>query len=144
MNRGFTLLELILAAAIFALISSFGFLVSLDFYRSYVFDNEVKVLVSLLQRARSQSLNNMGQSSHGFAALSSQYILFDRADFIKSEAGDLLYPRDAQITISWASAPKQIVFEQLSGNAREQEIVLSDGKRSRKITVSKNGRIVYE
>ena len=138
------MLELILAAAIFALISSFGFLVSLDFYRSYVFDNEVKVLVSLLQRARSQSLNNMGQSPHGFAALSSQYVLFDRADFIKPEAGDLLYPRDAQITISWAGAPEQIVFEQLSGNSREQEIVLSDGKRSRKITVSKNGRIVYE
>src|SRR3989344_3331593 len=79
MSRGFTLVEILIVVAILVVIFSFGLFISFDFYKSYSFHSEKSTIVSILQKARNQSLNNINESRHGvhFSASPLQYIIFE-------------------------------------------------------------------
>src|SRR3989344_6188897 len=73
-NNGFTLIEIIISMAILATIAGLGLFMSFDFYKSYAFRGEKNTLVSVLQKARDQSLHNINQTRHG-ARVSTQPLL---------------------------------------------------------------------
>src|SRR3989344_9280246 len=62
---GFTLTEILVVVGIFALLMSFSLVVSLDIYRGDSFRAEQDFVISILQKARSQSINNINETSHG-------------------------------------------------------------------------------
>ena len=80
-GNGFTLIEILITIGIFAVIATIGLIISLDFYRSYAFRSEESTIVSILQKARSQSMDNIDQVRHGvhFQADPLKYILFECA-----------------------------------------------------------------
>ena len=139
-GAGFTLIELLIVIAILSILATFGFLVSLDFYRTYAFNSERDTLVSLLQKARSDALNNVGQVPHGLHFENNKYILFDRAVFGSLQSQDQIIPADTYIS---HGAPANVIFTQLSGDVDSGvgNIVLNDGKRSSTISVDVNGII---
>src|SRR6185295_16918363 len=62
-------------------IAGLGLFITLDFYRSYAFRAERSTIVSTLQKARSQSMDNIDQTRHGvrFQIDPLKYILFECA-----------------------------------------------------------------
>jgi prepilin-type N-terminal cleavage/methylation domain-containing protein len=58
-NRGFTLIELMVVIGLLALVGGFALFVSMDEYRGISFRSERDTLISLLQKARSESVNNI-------------------------------------------------------------------------------------
>ncbi len=137
-GAGFTLIELIVVVAILSILATFGFLVSLDFYRSYAFNSERDTVVSLLQKARSDALNNVGQVPHGLHFENNKYVLFDRAIFGSLQSQDQIIPADIYIS---HGVPTDVVFIQLSGDTVPQTISLNDNRRSAVITLNANGMI---
>ena len=140
-QKGFTFIEIIVVLGIFAILASVGLFVSFDFYRSYAFRSERNIVISILQKARAQALNNINQEPHGVKFLSNSYVIFQGADY-----EDLLRDTSFDEAIDAAnsvahSGLDEVVFEQLSGDASASgEIILSDGVRTVGISINNEGR----
>lgn len=64
-SKGFTLIEVVIVMAIVGFLAVFGIIVGLDSYSRYNFHSEVDDAVAMLQRARSEAINNIGGVAHG-------------------------------------------------------------------------------
>ncbi len=138
--RGFTLIEVVVATAILMLIAGAGLFMSFDVYRDYAFNSEVKVVISLLQKARSQALNNINQTDHGVYFTSSDYILFQGTSYAsRSRDFDLILPVSSRIRHSGVG---EIVFQQLSGATMVSDnLILTDTIKTATISFNVAGRI---
>ena len=156
-NKGFTLLEVVIVMGILAIIFSMGIAVSFDFYRNYSFRSEKDTIISLLQKARSQSMNNINQVRHGVRFQNPlQYIVFECEpheppciDYAHANTS-----RNMAISPSYgttiSNTPFDVVFDQLSGCLRSTTtacsadpvtITVSDGPKSYAITINSEGQI---
>jgi hypothetical protein len=95
-----------------------------------------------LQKARSEAINNIDNSKHGFYfdETNDKYIVFD-GDFFDHLKIDqyLLVQKNSAITISGLN---DIVFDQLTGNATPTgDLILSDNISSSTISINQEGRI---
>jgi len=139
--EGFTLIEILIAVGILAIILSFGLILSMDFYKTYAFNYEKDLIVGLLQKARSQSMANIYESNYGitFNSIDHQYIL------IKGLSVDQVFEANKSIDITW---PEDVVFNQLEGKCQtcdssDIEIILSGLGKTGTITINNEGRINY-
>lgn len=151
-QAGFTIIEILVVVSLFAVISGFGLIVGMDSYRGYAFRADRDTLVSLLERARSQSINNIcvGASCtngkpHGVFvdAVSSRYILFQGATYAtRDSANDEVAAASPLVGRSGLS---EVVFAQLSGNASPAGDIVLSGAVGQISTVSINavGRISW-
>lgn len=141
--KGFTLIEMIVALAILAAIMGFGLFLSLDYYKSYIFYYEKDLVISILQKARSQSLANINEKKHGvaFDEANKKYILFE-GDSLAASANKIEYEEAKIVTTSGLT---EVVFDQLTGKATivpaGNDLTLSDGVRSVIISINHEGRI---
>jgi len=146
-QKGLTLIEILVVIGLLAIIAgSFSF-INLDSWRASIFRGERNLLVSVLQRARSQSINNVclgggctdGQP-HGVAIQADKYIIFQGPSFAarKTAVDEII---SANTLVSHAGLT-EIVFEQLSGNASPAgNITLKDIVRTAAISVNEEGAI---
>ena len=167
-EKGFTLIEVLIAMAILVIILSLGLFISFDFYKSYAFRSEKNIVVSVLQKARSESLNNINQTRHGVhfeASPSLKYILFECPAaspqctyYNTGSSTDIII--DSSYGASIANPlplPFDVIFGQLSGDcipssgatpfacdSLNQPITISYGARSYNITVNSEGRIDWQ
>lgn len=143
-NRGFTLIEILISIGILALIASLGLFISLDFFRSYSFRSEQSVIVSLLQNARSKSLNNINQVRHGVhfeVNPNLKYIIFEGSSYDSSNPSNLTINSSYNSAISSPSLPFDVIFDQLSGTSTPLTITASDGTKSYNVKVNSEGQI---
>jgi prepilin-type N-terminal cleavage/methylation domain-containing protein len=142
-SAGFTLLELLIVMGLFAIILSFGLAIGFDSFRRDTLKTERTNLVSALQKARSQAVNNIDNNMHGFYFDGANYIVFEGTSFATRDTSrDLFIPRNS--TISLSGLPHGVVFEQLSGDATPAGvIVLEDGISSTTISINEEGRIEW-
>ena|SRR3989338_9062638 len=146
-RKGFSLVEILVVIAILTALAVVGVIAGLDTYSRQSFNTELNDAVALLQRARSQSINNIGGASHGVcfdpALCPDENILFKGVDFAT---------RDANFDIKIEKSPavgysnSEIVFEQLSGRAlacATSCVVSMSGIRNIDITINYEGRIDY-
>ncbi len=75
-RSGFTLIEMVVVIAVFSVVAAAGLVFSFDFYNSYVFGTEQNLVVGLLQKARSESVDNLQQQPHGLKIEPDNYVLF--------------------------------------------------------------------
>jgi prepilin-type N-terminal cleavage/methylation domain-containing protein len=138
-NIGFTLIEIIVVIGILGILSSLGYLVTMDFYKSYAFNAERDTIVAILQKTRSQSLANINESSHGVHFGSGQYVIFQGLAYNSGDAFNQAILSSFAITHSGLT---DVVFTQLSGDASPSgSLILSDGKRSAAIFINSEGQI---
>jgi len=126
--------------ALVAMVLSFGLITGLDSYRRDALKAERNTVISLLQKARSQAINNIDNSKHGFYFDGTDYRVFygTSSDF-RIIAKDLVVEKNHIITISGLN---NIVFDQLTGNTVQTgELVLSDNISSSTISINQEGRI---
>ncbi len=141
-NKGFTLIEIVIVIAILAVIFSFGLFISFDFYKSYSFGSEKNVIVSILQKARNQSLNNINQLPHGVhfeASPSLTYTIFEGASFSSSSPNNI--PIGASYNVTIADLPFDVIFAQLSATSTNRIITVTSNGKSYDITINSEGRI---
>lgn len=146
-QQGLTLIEILVVIGLLMIIGCLIGFVNLDAWRGSVFRGERNLLVSSLQRARSQSFNNVCLGSgctdgrpHGVSIQSGRYVIFQGSSYASRDAAvDQVV--DASSLVSHAGLA-EIVFGQLRGNAGAAgDIILSDGVRSATISVNSEGAI---
>ncbi len=155
-TRGFTLMEIIIVIGLLVIIAGFALVVSLDDYRGYNFRNERDVVVAVLQKARSQAINNMcfeapgvtctDGVSHGvYFGSSGSYIIFQGASYASRDAAldEVIEAGTGLVAITGTNS---VVFDRLSGNATvspsASTLTLTDERGKISVfTIESNGRI---
>ncbi len=127
LNKGFTLMEVLLVIGLFSIVASLGLFVSLDSYNNSSFHNERGLLVSALMRARSQAINNVCLDATGVPPCTdgkphgvhidngvvTQYILFQGSTYSLTDATNEPVKTNYSITSSGAN---EVIFQELSAN----------------------------
>jgi prepilin-type N-terminal cleavage/methylation domain-containing protein len=148
-QRGFTLIELLISITILVVIFGLGLFISFDFYKNYAFRSEASVIVSILQKARSQSLNNISQTRHGVHFSSPlQYVIFECANstctsYTQNPSTDIVINPGYGVVVS--NTPFDVVFNQLDGNCVTgcaAFTVTANGK-TQTIDINSEGRISW-
>ncbi len=155
LQRGFTLVELLVVIGIVAVVSGFALIMGLDSYRSSSFHGNRDVLVAALMHARAQAINNIciGGASichdgkpHGVAIRPAEhpdkYVLFQGVSYTARDAGvdEVL---NANIHYSYTGAT-EVVFTQFSATTSTAvTITISDSMRSSAITIGTEGQITW-
>ncbi|MBI4268267.1 prepilin-type N-terminal cleavage/methylation domain-containing protein [Candidatus Uhrbacteria bacterium] len=138
-SKGFTLLEVVIALGIFALIFSLGPYVGMDLYRSHVFRSDILTLATLLRKARSQSLHRIDGAPHGVSITSSAYVFFTGDSYaLRRPEFDIEFP--AHRAVAKTGLP-EIVFSYDAQVSHPGTIVFSDGSRVSSIVINSEGGI---
>ncbi len=167
-SRGFTLVEILIAIAILAVILSLGLFISFDFYRKYAFSSEKNIILSVLQKARSQSMNNIDEKQHGVHFFldtgnnnTLTYTVFECSspctEYPGSNNSDFSVAASYKSSMSTPNLPFDVIFNQLNGDCVvstganpfncdpvNQQIILNDGSKTYNITVNSEGRIDWQ
>ena len=151
-TRGFTLIEVLVVIGIFAMLGAISLIISLDSYRGYMFRNERDTLITSLQKARSQSVNNVCYGTctngrpHGVAFSPSQTIIFQGASFaLRDVSADEVMNRSYNAVSVTPGSLGEVVFAQLSGDvATPGYVTITDGlAHTSTTTISSNGQISW-
>ncbi len=147
-QAGFSLAEMLTVIGAAAILISLSLFINLGNYRGDAFRAERQTLVTVLQTARADALNNVDQQAHGVAIMPSDhpgsYVAFAGLSYASSTVAsrlvvDMQYPANFS-----AGTPSEIVFSQLSGDASyEGDITMVDSERNITFNISINheGRI---
>ncbi|MDO8537150.1 MAG: prepilin-type N-terminal cleavage/methylation domain-containing protein [bacterium] len=141
---GFTLIEVMVVVAILVVVFGYTIGAGSNFYTNQALISERDSLVSLLRGARSKSLVNINQLSHGVLINTStnQYIVFDGASYAaRNQAYDIVFPKSSAVAIA---GPSEIVFSALEGASNTSDtIVISSGVGVANIVINSEGRVSW-
>ena len=143
-NRGFTLVEVLIAMGVCISLISAGLVITVNEYRGEIARAEEETIVMLLKSARSEAMSNISGTPHGVAInppdYPHAYVVFEGAEYDPLEGEILAQEYALDLTASSLSA---VVFEQLSGDAREPGSVLFVDSlgMEREIEINAEGRI---
>jgi len=139
---GFSFIEVVVVMAIVGFLAASGIIIGIDSLQRYLFRSDLEKAATLLQKARSSAVNNIGESSHGvYFANSENFILFRGVSYAaRDSAYDLPVEKSGVIT---ASGLTEIVFAPLSGETAGGNITLSDGVRSVTTIINNEGGITW-
>ncbi len=139
-GAGFTLIEILIVIAIFTALATMGVIVGLDSYGRYLFRSDLATAASLLQKARSEAMNNIGETPHGvYFNDPANFILFYGASYAtRNTSFDLAVSRNKTVATSGLT---EIVFIPLSGTTAGGAVMLHNGVSNTTITVNNEGGI---
>ena len=140
-KHGFTLIELLIVIAIFLLIAGLSLPFSISSFRGYIFYQEQDTIISLLQKARSQSVNNIGQQPHGVHVDDNEYVLFSGPVYRADDPDNIKFDASGGIN---NNGPLDIIFNQLDGSSGGGNLRLFDGGgHIANININSEGQINY-
>ncbi len=140
LNKGFTLIEILVTMGIFAVLLSLGLLFGIDFYKAYAFNSERQLVVGILQKARSRSLANINQSAYGVCISGSNYIIFfGSVSCDPNNSANEVYSAHPGISNTGLS----VSFAQLSGRPTpaNSSLTLQYDQRTAVININSEGRV---
>ena len=139
-KKGFTLIEIIVVIAILVVVISFGMIVDFSSFSSSTFQNEESKIIALLQKARSRSMSNMFNTTHGVCYIPPDYVIFRGNTCVAGES----IPANTNIASNSSTSFPAVIFSQLTGNttsATDIIIHLTDGIKGADITINNEGTI---
>ncbi len=142
-KSGFTLVEMVIVVGILSILFGISLLFNVSDYQGTAFRAEKSTIVTLLQTARGNAMNNFGEVSHGLALhpvdRPDSYVLFKGTHYDKNAASNVVVTENYPVTFG-GGAPLEVVFHQLSGDTDWQgNITLTDPRRNFTSIVSVNG-----
>ena len=143
-SGGFTLIEMLIVMGLVLVVASAPLFIDLTSYRADAFRAERATIVTLLQKARANALNNIDQEPHGVAFFPADhprsYVVFEGANYAASDpAGREVLDENYPMAFGPAS-PSEVVFAQLDAStAFNGDIVLVDTERPATTTITING-----
>lgn len=148
-NRGFTLIETLIVLGTVSFLIGLAVFINLDMYRGGAFRAEQSTIITMLQTARADALNNVDQIQHGVALYPPDhprsYVLFEGPGYTTDNPTNQVIDASYPVTVDDGSQ-SIIVFDQLSGDVEYPgTIVLIDPQRglSSQIAINSEGRISW-
>ena len=112
------MIEILVVIALVTAIASVGIIAGIDSWQRFLFRSNVDTAVSLLQKARSSAIHNVGETSHGVYFCdpsNSKFILFRGNTYDASSPYNLPVDKSKTATITSCPGLSEVVFAQLSG-----------------------------
>src|SRR3989344_5983369 len=143
-QKGFTLIEIVVAIAVLIAIVSFGMIADFSSFLSGTFQDEESKIIALLQKARSRSMANMFEARHGVCYIAPDYVIF-RNTCVSGALTNELIPANVNISSNPDTNFPAVVFDQLTGNATgaTATIHITDGIKSADIIINNEGAIIW-
>jgi len=140
-SRGFTLIEILVVVAIIGLIISVGLTLDLNSFKRDIFHSEESIILSLLEKARSRSMTNYYQTTHGLCYIAPNYVIFRGTTC--TAVGSEISPANAVVASAsnFSTTFPTIVFTQLTGTTTAATIHITDGVKSADIILNNEGTI---
>lgn len=133
------------------MVVAFGLIVSFDDYRGFTFRNERDIVVNVIQKARSQAINNMcfgagctdGKAHGVYFGIPGQYVVFQGTSYATRDTAvdEVIEAKDAAAVLTGLSS---VVFNRLRADTVTTggtTLTVTQGVRSSVITVEPEGRI---
>ncbi len=147
---GFTLIEILITFAVFAILGTIVFSAFSRFRASTELDAAVRQTLSVVRLAQSKTLAAEGNSQHGVRFESDRITLFPGASFTQAPTNEVAtFSLLVQITnISLAGGGPDLIFDRLTGRAPQSGSItlasVSDPSRTRVITIDSSGQVRAE
>ncbi|MFA5933885.1 MAG: prepilin-type N-terminal cleavage/methylation domain-containing protein [Candidatus Paceibacterota bacterium] len=147
-KKGFTLIETMIVLAIIAILA--GIIISSlsSFRNGQVLKNTAGEVLSILAKARSQTLSSNNSSQYGVHVLSDSITFFTGASYVFGAAGNQVTTLDPLATISsvtLAGGGSDIIFDRLTGATSQSGTLVislvSDSAKNITITIPATGII---
>jgi len=149
-NKGISLLEIIIAMAILAIILMVV-IPSLSRFKSQQnLKNATEDIISLLDKARSQTLSSKNSSNYGVHFEPAKVVLFTGGTYssLAADNKEITFPNSIEVLsggISLNGSGVDVVFNRLTGETSQYGTIaiqlLSDATKQKIITINKNGII---
>ena len=143
-------MEMLIVMGIILVIASAPLFIDLTSYRADAFRAERSTIVTLLQKARADALNNIDQEPHGVALYPADhpksYVVFEGASYAASNPATREATNDSYPIVFGTTSPSEVVFNQLDASANiNGDITLIDVQRgaSAAITITNEGGISW-
>jgi len=142
MNKGFTLIEVIVVIVILLVLVTMGVGAASNFSKETVVKTAARTLATTLTEARARTLASENASQFGIHVVSgeSQVTLFQGTTYSSSDPDNVLFEFDSRVTI--VSSNTDVVFTRLSGATTAITIDLVHAKDSsvtRSVSVQSTG-----
>jgi prepilin-type N-terminal cleavage/methylation domain-containing protein len=142
-NRGFTLIEILIAMAITVILISLGVFLGLDALRGSYTRSERDTIVSLLTQARSRSMANIDESAWGVCVADANYVVFKGNVCDPAAATSELTPVGAGAVVTGLAQASPAVFTALSGTTTSAAISIAQHNRTSNISINYEGTIIW-
>lgn len=146
-NKGFTLIEILIVIAILGIISSIVILNLSQFRNEQLLKNTTLDVVSLLSKARQNTLSSVNSTNYGVHFDGNQAVLFTGSIYSSNNATNEPIVFDSKVIIPTPSGlniggGSDVIFERLTGETIGGTIKIqltSDSTKQKIITVGKIG-----
>lgn len=146
-GAGFTMIELLVVMTLLIFIAGFAMLMTMDSYRGYSYRTELNTAVSVLQKARSQAINNINQQPHGvhIDTVNNQYVIFQGLPYSATAPTNVYIPFVTSNTNLQHIGLSEVSFSQLTGYAAVTggNLTLKDATHSEVISLNNEGQISW-
>ncbi len=140
MERGFTLIEIMVVIVLFTILVGLGLFMSLQTIHGTLFRSERDIVVTLLQKARSRAIANTNQNPWGVCYSAPDYVVF--AGTTCPVGGGEHIPASVNNPATF-SDPNGIVFTQLSATSTGGMVTVVQNGGPSTITVNNEGTILW-
>lgn len=155
-ENGFTLLEILIAIGIFAIMLSIAVVVTMSFSDTVNLDNSGKIIGTNVKLAKTRSIGALNNTNYGVHFESDRVIVFAGDDFVSGDLTNKVtdLPDDVEIffdNIDLAENPTEsgynVVFSRLTGvtdNYGTVEIrLISNPSEVKQIVINREGQVGY-
>lgn len=141
-KNGFTLVELLLVAALMLMMGALLFPLGITFYRAQMLNETGEGIASVLRKAQSFTITGKNDASYGVRFLPDAYVLYEGASYtLRDISGDEVYPLPSTVILSGF---EEVHFEPFSGMPSQTgSIDIATGGESVQIEVLTSGVIYY-
>jgi Tfp pilus assembly protein FimT len=143
---GFTLIEITVVLALAILVFGFSAALGFDAFDRNYLKTERTSLLSVLQKARSQAMNNISGKKHGFYFDGTNYVIFEGDSYaLRDSSKDFVIEKNKGVNLTGLT---EVVFDRLTGNvpscdASPCDIFLTEGSNSVTISINGQGKIEW-
>jgi prepilin-type N-terminal cleavage/methylation domain-containing protein len=142
--RGFTLIELIITITLFTFLAGLGLLMSMETFRGTLHRSETATIVSLFEKARSRSMNNIDQSPWSVCYSASAYVISKGASCSAATAADTVAANAGVAAASdFAHTFPTVLFTQLSGTTTAATFAVVQDGRTSTISINDQGTVIW-
>lgn len=145
-SKGFSLVELLLALSIVAIVAVVGVTSLSNFNTEKALSLEAGKVVSLLVKARSLTLSAKGGDVYGVHFDTDKAVLFKGTSYVAGTAGNQAQPVNSAVRISatvLAGGGAEVLFKKLSGTTTQSGTVtlasVKNGSLTKVVTISVTG-----
>ena len=147
-QKGFTLIEMIVAIAIITILASIVALNLGSFRETQGISNASDEIIALVNQARSRTLAADGGTNYGVHFDSNEAVLFAGSTYAAGTPGNITVPVDPSIEISdvsLAGSGSDVVFDMLTGDTDDYGTIgirrLTAATGEKTLTIEKTGAI---